>query len=187
MRFGQKHVDPRVLEIDHHGGQYQRSALIAAYHRRVLKECVKIAKLSPGMSVLDYGCGGQELKKLLPQGVRYTGYDLVPEFSDIADPTDGTYDVVFAIQMMQYPDRAGQEELAALFARLAGTLVVMLPSQNMFKRHILDPIFGLKKDADETFRAEPRDVYDVLNGKFEQVKFKLLFALAEISRWKRRP
>ena len=70
-RFGLDWVDPSFLEIDQHGLQYESSKLTALYHHWILRRCVALARLEPGMRVLDYGCGERMLRRYLPDGVRY--------------------------------------------------------------------------------------------------------------------
>ena len=187
MRFNQQSVDPRVTEIDHHGGQYERNRLISAYHHFILSRCAKLARLGPGMSALDYGCGKQMLRRHLPPGVQYTGYDLTPEFSDIDDPTGQRFDVVFAIQMLMYPDDAGLRELTAAFAGMSDTVVAMLPAQGFVKKHLVDPLLGLKAAADSTFRSRPARVYELLRERFDCQRMVHLFGVADLSLWKLRP
>jgi hypothetical protein len=184
MRFNQQSVDPRVIEIDHHGGQYERNRFIAAYHHFILRRCVRLAGVRSGMSVLDYGCGRQMLRRHLPTDVRYNGYDLNPEFSDITDPTSGRYNVVFAIQMLMYPDNAGLKELIAAFAGMTETVVAMLPAQGFVKKNLIDPVLGLKEAADTTFRSRPARVYEVLGERFDCERMIHLFGVADLSRWK---
>ena len=186
MRFNEQHVDSRVLKVDHHFGQYERCRLVTAYHKHVLKQSVKIGEVRQGMTILDYGCGRQVLRQVLPKGVEYFGYDLVPEFSDLDNVLGRRYDVIFAIQVLQYPDEAGLKELAESFAELSPRLVVMLPSRSPVKKYLFDAVLRIKKDADETFRSEPWLVYRILDRLFECEESKNLFWLGELSRWKRR-
>jgi hypothetical protein len=186
MRFNQRYVDDKVLQIDHDYGQYRRSRIMAAYHRSVLRKTVQLSGVQPGMSVLDYGCGKQELKQALPQGVAYTGYDIVTGFSDIADPSVGHYDVVFAIQVLMYPNEAGLRELTTVFANITNRLTIMVPSQTRFKKYVLDPLLGLKKDADETFRSRPELIYHILSEKFKMTSLRNYLGVAGISTWQRK-
>lgn len=186
MRFGEEHVDSKVVQIDHYQRQYGSSRWIAAYHRFVLRQAVALARLEPGMKVLDYGCGRQVLKGMLPPGVDYVGYDLVPALSDCEDPSAGKYDLVFAIQVLQYPDEAGLRRLGEVFSTVAPRLVVMLPSQNAFKRLVLDPLLGLKKDADLTFRSGARDVYAALGERFVREGTRNVFWVGEVTSWRRK-
>ncbi len=185
MRFNQEYVDHRVLDIDHHYGQYERSTSLAAYHKYVLGQAVKLAELQPGMRILDYGCGRRMLRHALPPGVEYHGYDIAEEFSDTNDFRSRNYDAILAIQVLQYPNEAGLRELSKVFAQLSEKLIVMLPSSSGFK-NFLDLILGLKEDADATFRSEPKLVYKVLEDFFELERMKNLLGVGELSRWARR-
>ncbi len=187
MRFNQQSVDQRVLDIDHHGGQYERHRFISAYHHFVLGRCAKLAKLQPGMSVLDYGCGKQMLREHLPLDVKYSGYDLRPDFSDIDNPTAQNYDVVFAIQVLMYPDQPGLQELVKSFSKITDILIVMLPAQGVMKKHVIDPLLGLKAAADSTFRSTPAVVYQALESRFQQQHINHYFGVADISRWRKTP
>lgn len=184
MRFNEQHVNPKVIEIDHHFGQYERSCLTTAYHKYILKQSVKLGGIQPGMSVLDYGCGGQVLRHFLPSGVKYIGYDIVPEFSDVDNIREHNYDVIFAIQVLQYPDKTGLKELSNLYARLSNRLVVMVPSDNKFKR-FLDVVLGLKED-NKSFLSKPSEIYQTMGDLFRCEKVKTIFGVGEISVWKRK-
>ena len=118
-----KNIHPRTLEIDHHFGQYERFFLITAYHKYIIRSCIKIGELKDGMCVLDYGCGRQMLHHALPKGIEYIGYDIVPEFTDVDDITKRSYDVIFAIQVLQYLNQTGIRQLADLFTQLSKTLM----------------------------------------------------------------
>lgn len=183
--LGTEHVYQRVLTVDHHHGMYQRNRWISLYHRSVLKHAVSIARLSMGMSILDYGCCRQVLKQMLPSHIKYTGYDIDPNLSDIQDPRGGRYDVVFAVQVLHLIDREGLEKIVSNFADITTRVVVMLPSRNAFKRYVLDALLGLKKAADATFLSEPGDVYKAMQVKFHRESFSKFPLLAEFSVWHR--
>lgn len=184
MRFNERYVDPEALKIDHHYGQYECFYLTTAYHKYVLKESVKLAEIHAGMSVLDYGCGKQMLRHFLPKDVKYIGYDIVSEFSDVDDIRGHNYEVIFAIQVLQYPDQTGIKELANLFARLSNRLVVMVPAENKLKR-FLDVVLGLKED-NKIFLSKPSEIYQILDDLFLLGKKKSLFGMGEISSWRKR-
>lgn len=183
MRFTEQYINPKVLKIDHHYGQYERWRLLASYHKYFLKQSVKLGEIKSGMSVLDYGCGKQMLRHALPSDVEYTGYDIIPEFSDVENIRGRKYDVIFAIQVIHYINNTGIKELAKVFAHITNRLVVMVPTQTMFKR-FLDIMLGQKKD-NETFLSEQKEIYRILNDHFRYDKFKPFFGLAEVSRWRR--
>ena len=134
------------------------------------------------MSVLDYGCGRQMLHHALPSGIEYIGYDIVPEFTDVDDIAKRSYDVIFAIQVLHNLKKTGINQLADLFAQLSKTLIVMVPTKNLFKR-FLDSIMGLQKD-NEAFIHEAKEIYKFLDHYFLCEKVKSVFGVSEISLWK---
>lgn len=56
-----------------------------------------VSKVEIGATVLDVGCGGMSLKKLMPQGVIYKGMDAFPVSSEVLEAT---------IEEVDYPDNA---------------------------------------------------------------------------------
>lgn len=185
-RFGRSRVDPVVLKHDHHHDQYKASAFTAAYHRMVLRRAVQMARLQPGMHVLDYGCGRQRLRQALPPGVHYTGYDAVPELSGVDDPRGGNYDMVFAIQVLMYLDEAGLREWTGTFAEAAKHLIVMVPARNFLKDEVLDRLFDLKELRDRMMQSRPLAIHEQLSRKFYLVSSQNLFWMGELSRWQRK-
>ena len=96
------------------------------------------------MRILDYGCGEKMLRRYLPEGVQYVGYDVVPRLSELEDPTAGHWDCIFAIQVMMYIDERGLHKWIEAFRQQTRQVVVALPSRNFAKDRILDPLFGLR-------------------------------------------
>jgi len=184
VRFGLDRVDPSLLEIDQHGLQYESSRLTARYHRWVLRRCVALADLAPGMSVLDYGCGRGLLRRWLPAGVRYSGYDIVPHLTEIEEPRSGRWDCIFAIQVMMYIDEGGLREWVEAFRQRAPQLVVALPSRNFVKDRILDPLLGLSAERQRLVRSLPGEIYRQLATGFTRTDFINAAWMGEISRWR---
>lgn len=184
--LGRAWVDEQTIAFDHHAEQYGGSTLLAAYHRRMLRIAVGMARLAPGRHVLDYGCGGQELRAQLPAGVDYTGFDLHPELTDVADPRGRRYDAVFAIQMLMYVDPPALRELTDLFAELSDVVIAMVPSRNFVKDQILDRALGLKDNVDTIVRCEPRQIEEALSTRFRRARRRNFFWLSEFTRWELR-
>ncbi len=182
--FGQDWVDPSFLEIDQHGLQYESSKLTALYHHFILRRCIAMAKLAPGMRVLDYGCGERTLRRYLPEGVRYTGFDVVPRLSDLEDPRIGQWDCIFVIQVMMYFDERGVREWVEAFRYHTKQVVVALPSRNFLKDRVLDPLFGLDAERERLVRAEPATIYRQLAEGFSRTKSFNAAWMGEITRWR---
>jgi SAM-dependent methyltransferase len=59
----------------------------AAARRRI---CAEYFRATPGMTIVDVGCGTAEILDYLPTGVRYFGFDLAQEYIDTAMARFGT-------------------------------------------------------------------------------------------------
>ncbi len=186
LPFGRPSVSVTASTLDHHQHQYNTSYLTATYHRLVLRQAVRMARLRPEMHVLDYGCGHQQLRRGLPPGVHYTGYDIVTELSDVKDPRSAHYDLVFAIQVLMYLDGPGLRAWVECFARLTSNLVVMVPARNFLKDEVLDSVFGLKKLREDMVRSHPKEIYDQLSRRFSLDSSRNVLWMDEITRWRRR-
>ena len=188
VHFGRTHVKPLVLALDHHRHQCDGSVLIAAYNRLVLGQAVRMACLRSGMHVLDYGCGHQQLRKALPPGVRYTGYDAVAKLSEVEDPRGGPYDLVFALQVLMYLDARGLGEWVETFAAATKDLVVMVPARNFLKDNVLDRVFGLKdlrEQREQMVQSLPPEIYEQLSRHFSLLSSRNLLCMGELTRWQR--
>jgi choline dehydrogenase-like flavoprotein len=184
-RLGSEYVAEGTLTLEHHQIQYETSPYTAMYHHHVLKTCVKMMNLKPGMTVLDYGCSGQQLKKHLPPGVKYVGYDVRPEWSDI-DESEllDHYDVIFIIQVFFYFDRQGLMDWLEKFAHRSQNFLVMNPSRNFLKDDVMDKILGLSEDREDLARSTPKEVDEAMSTRFKLQKRKNIFYMGEVSTWR---
>src|SRR5436309_12799192 len=76
----------------------------------------KLAQTQPGHAVLDIGGRGGDIRKFLPQGIKYQGLDIAPESGGpavlIHDITtglpcpDASFDRAFAIDVFGHPPMA---------------------------------------------------------------------------------
>ena len=181
--LGKQWIHGDSIDFDHHRSQYQTSRLLAAHHRNTLRIAVGMADLQMGMSVLDYGCGGQVLREYLPAGVEYTGYDLNPALTDVADPRGRRYDVIFAIQWMMYVGGHDLDELVDLMADMSDTVIGMVPARNFLKDQILDRILGLHRNRDRYNHSLPRDIELAFGRRFKQADKKNVLLLSSFWRW----
>ena len=177
----EKYFDPRVISINHHYEQYERSSIINTYHRSVLKKCIRISGIRSGMSVLDYGCGRKILREYLPIDIDYIGYDIISKFTDIIDIRGKKYDVIFAIQVLQYIDNKGLNELMSNFLQLGDKIIIMCPTQNILKRYI-DALLGLRQN-NMIFESSIEEIYQFANKYYSLQSRESVFCFGEISRW----
>ena len=181
MFTDEQYFDPEVITINHHYEQYERSSIINTYHRSVLKKCIRISGIRSGMSVLDYGCGRKILREYLPIDIDYIGYDIISKFTDIIDIRGKKYDVIFAIQVLQYINNKGLNELMSNFSQLCDRLIIMCPTQNMVKRFV-DALIGLRQN-NMIFKSSIDDIYKFANKYYSLQNRQSVLCFGEISCW----
>lgn len=187
IRLGEDRVSPRLHEFDLVGLQYHHSRFVSWYHDYVLRRCVAAAPtLGTGSRVLDYGCGAQSLKRHMPEGVSYVGYDVAAAFSDIDDPRGMKFDTVFAIQMLMYLNREGLVELTEIFADATTRLVALVPARNYLKDNILDRLLGLAELRNATVQSTPEEVWEILGTRFALTDRQNIFWMADLTAWQRK-
>jgi hypothetical protein len=187
VRLGEDRVAPRFHEIDQVAIQYRHSRPVSWYHNHVLRRCVAAAPtLRPGDTVLDYGCGTQTLKRHLPEGVSYVGYDVVAERSDIDDPRGMTFDTIFAIQMLMCLDRDGLVELTDFFAEATSQLVAFVPRRNVLKDQVMDRLLGLTDCRNALVQSTPDEVWHILNRRFSLTDRQNIFWMGDLTCWQKK-
>lgn len=97
-----------------------------------LKNCVKMAELKKYETVLDFGCYKQKLWRMLPANVKYTGYDIEKEYTDIKDYTALTgVDTVFALSVFEHLTEIELEKVIKDFKKIGvKKLIVELPRED---------------------------------------------------------
>ena len=181
MFTDEQYFDPEVITINHHYEQYERSRVINTYHRSILKKCVRMSGIKRGMRVLDYGCGKKILKEYLPVDTDYIGYDIISVFTDISDIKGKKYDVIFLIQVLQYINNKGLNELMSKFLQLGDKIIIMCPTQNILKRYI-DALLGLRQN-NMIFESSIEEIYQFANKYYSLQSRESVFCFGEISRW----
>ncbi len=71
------------------------SGLSQFYFLHLLRQIIRVGELGrAGLTILDFGCGAGELKRLA--GGRVIGYDIIPSLSDVKDWRSVDFDVLVA-------------------------------------------------------------------------------------------
>src|SRR5439155_590057 len=113
----------------------------------------KLAQTQPGHAVLDIGGREGDIRKFLPQGIKYQGLDIAPEYAGpdvlIHDITKGlpfpnaSFDRVFMIEVLEHTPTAFQTagEVYRVL-KPGGVWVVSVPNPYHFKEIIWN-LFGV--------------------------------------------
>ena len=88
------------------------SGLSQFYFRHLLQQIINVGRLErPGITILDFGCGRGELKRMLGAKKKVVGYDVISELSDVSDWREVDFDVLVANQVFYSFSEAALESL----------------------------------------------------------------------------
>lgn len=111
--------------------------LVKIYWKRVTLNTFKMLGDVKSKKILDFGCGDKFIKPFL-KNVKYYGYDIDKEKTEINDYKKKKPDIFLSIHSLEY---LGQEELELLFKHLCNIkckrLVIALPTENILSTIIL--------------------------------------------------
>ena len=123
--------------------------------RTRFRRAAALARVPAGANVLDIGARDGGLRRYLPEGAKYQGIDITPEFAssvvmtrDISEGipfADGSYDFVFCIEVLEHvpnPFAAFGEINRVL--RDGGVLIVSVPNPY----HVKEIVWNLFRTPD---------------------------------------
>jgi len=154
-----------------------------AYFNSIYREAVRQAGLRRGEKVLDFGCGDQRLKSFLPDGIRYTGYDSEPDFSDVVGYWGERPDVVFALSVLEHL-RDGDVGDFVSFCCLARPrrVVVALPCGN-FVNSVMRFVTARNFVTGIYHVNDWRGVCRRLASRLELLGYKRVWLMSWVSSW----
>lgn len=122
---------------------YRRLPVISHYYFGKIKKILcSWIKIKEGIA-LDFGCGSQRLKKFLPPGIKYIGYDIIPEYTDIDDYKKTNPDIFFAISTFEHLlDEEIEEVLKWIASSNIQQILISIPINNLY---LIWTLFGLKE------------------------------------------
>jgi len=112
--------------------------------RMRLRKAAALASVPPRAAVLDIGARDGGLRRFLPEGVKYQGIEIAPEFTrpdvlirDISKGIpfpDGSYDFVFSIDVLEHvPNPFGTLTEIHRVLTPTGVLILSVPNPYHFK------------------------------------------------------
>src|SRR3990167_10479403 len=124
---------------------YRRLPIISHYYfgkgKKILCSWIKKKGIA-----LDFGCGQQRLKDFLPKEVKYIGFDIIPEYTDVDDYRKTDPDLFFAISSLEHLTYKEFDELLKWIAFSSIEQVfIQLPIKN--ERWLLWTLMGFKKES----------------------------------------
>lgn len=156
------------------------SGLSQFYFRHLLRQIVKVGRLDrPNITILDFGCGRGELKRVLVGGGgRVIGYDIIPELSDVRDWRAVDFDVLVANEVFY---SFSEEALESLLYELkqknpALELVAGISRQGMLNK-VGKYLLG-RPDAHSATKIGPKKEIEILERHCRVIRRKDVLNLA---------
>lgn len=131
------------------------------YFLHLLNKIIKLGELdTKDCSILDFGCGENQLQKIL--GEKVVGYDIIEELTDIDDWKKAQFDTLVANQVFYSFD---ERQLSSLMDQLSQynndiTIIVGISRQGLFN-NIGKVIFG-NKNAHSLTKITPKEELAIL-------------------------
>jgi hypothetical protein len=149
------------------------------YFIHLLKKIIKIGRLDKeNKKILDFGCGNNELKKML--GERVTGYDIIPELSDIDHWENFDFDVLVSNQVFYcFTKNQLSEFLKKLKDRNKKIYLIVGISRQGIVNNIGKIIFGAA-DAHSETKIMPSKEIKILLDHCSLIKKDSVLFLADI-------
>lgn len=153
---------------------FRRLPIISHYYfGKVMKILCSWIEIKEGLA-LDFGCGAQRLTKFLPSGIRYIGYDIIPEYTDVDDYKKTKPDIFFAISSFEH---VTHEELDEVLKWIKSSpqikqVFVGLPVNN--NRWLLWTLMGFRKQVIREHHLDtiPYSLEDMHNRISKRLKLK---------------
>lgn len=123
--------------------------------RMRFRKAARLARVPAGAAVLDIGARDGGLRRFLPEGVKYQGIDIAPEFAgadvlirDVSQGIpfpDGSYDFVFCIEVLEHvPNPFGTLGEIHRVLKPGGVLILSVPNPY----HVKEVIWNLFRISD---------------------------------------
>ena len=150
------------------------------YFIYLLKRIISIGNLDKkNKKILDFGCGNNELKKLLGNS-NVTGYDIIPELSDVKNWEDAEFDIVVSNQVF-YSFTAFELNLflKALKSKNKKVHLIVGISKQGILNNVGKIIFGAA-DAHSATKIKPKEEEKILFKYCKLLKKESVMFLSDI-------
>lgn len=161
-------------------GVTQYAGFGGIYFRYLLKQIIKIGGLDNNRAtVLDFGCGNGELKRLLNDR-NVIGFDIIPELSDVIDWRSVKFDVLVSNQVFySFSENDLDELLRELKCRDRKLRLVVGISRQGILNNIGKYLLG-KSDAHSRTKISPKREKEILKRYCNILQRKRVLGLADV-------
>ncbi len=152
------------------------------YFLAILDTIIKIGNLKNRKArILDFGCGNGKLKQLL--GNKVTGYDALPELSEVKDWRRVKFDVIVVNEVFYLFTKNQIRKFLSEAHKInpEAEFVVGMSKQNIINKTIA---FFVKKDAFYGTKLSPEEEINTLKEQLEVLDKKTVFFMCDVYRLK---
>jgi len=156
-----------------------KNLLVKTYFRWKMNKVIRMANLSKGDIILDFGCGGGWLEQKL-KGYEIIGYDTNPEKTFIKDYTVLKPTKIFALDVFEHIPISEIRKIIFNFKKMNDNfeLIVSQPTENWISRKVRKMVGKEEIPAEHITRYE--EILDILNKNFQLVKKSNFFTVSHI-------
>jgi len=151
----------------------QYTGIKGIYFTKLLKTLIGVGDLDE-RRVLDFGCGTQELRRLLSHD-NYVGYDIDAKLSDVQTLDGVSFDVMVANEVFY---EMSEEDIAATLDKIRPPMLVV----GISRQSILNKIGAalLHKGAHDKTLTPPAKELEILKRRYRIVKKRNVWILADV-------
>lgn len=155
--------------------------IVRFYFRKVMSEIINILKdVPPTSPILDFGCGRQDLKRKL-NFKNIIAYDVISEFSDIADYRCIIPDIIVCNHVLEHLNIMELRETLDNFKKMKPKLIITgIPTENLLSR--LCAMIGRPHGYFE-HKTEIKIIHSELSKRFTLLERRNVMTLTIISKW----
>ena len=103
--------------------------LIRMFFRWKFRKAIEFADLIEGETILDFGCNGKYLKRLLKTKYYY-GYDINEKFTELKSYKDINPDVIFALDVLEHINKKELKKIINYFKNNEDVrLITIIPNE----------------------------------------------------------
>ena len=155
------------------------SGLSRTYFLRLLRSLIELGRLErPGLTILDFGCGNGELKRMVKGKV--IGYDVVPALSDVKDWKSVDFDVLVANEVFySFTEAELVKLLKALKKKNKDLELVVGISRLGFLNKVGMFLLG-RPGAHSEARLEARKEWEILERSCAVLRHQNVWNLADV-------
>ena len=156
------------------------------FFNKKINTVLKIADLKKDDLLLDFGCGGGEIKKRLKDSkIKIIGYDLTPEHSDIDNYTKIKPTKIISMDCFEHIPKSEIPKIVENFRKMNPNAIMIfsIPTENFFSRKIRK-LLGKPERANGHITTL-KEILSIFSQKqMKLIKKKNLFTITFIGSYK---